>query len=180
MGKFLLCVFALVFIVLPASADANARLVSVTPVSGGCVSGPTGTFVQSWDVEIGETYTIRITHVTECANNGTDPTLNVRVNSTVVGNTDLVATFVAPGVYEFDFTMPLDALCTLPIFYCTTPGAGNTGLFVHRDDGVAFQAHLRASSFEPGCTNPTELIGPECGPVPVRDASWGAIKTLYN
>jgi hypothetical protein len=180
MDKYLLCILVLTLVFLPVSANANARLVSVTPVSGGCVSGPTGPFVQSWDVEVGETYTIRITHVTECANNGTDPTLNVRVNSTVVGNTDLVATLVAPGVYEFDFTMPLDALCTLPIFYCTTPGEGNSGLLVNRDDGGAFQAHLRASSFDVGCTNPVELWGPECDTVPVRESSWGAIKTLYD
>ena len=180
MSKFLLIVSILMLAVLPATTHANARLVSVTSVSGGCVSGPTGPFVQSWDVEVGETYRIQISHVTECANNGTDPTLNVRVNSTVVGNFDLVATNVGPGVYEFDFTLPMDALCTLPIFYCTTPGDGSSGLFVWRDDGAPWQAHLRASSFQPGCTYPTELIGPDCGPVPTENSTWGAIKTLYN
>lgn len=170
----------LVLAVLPVLAHANARLVSVTSVSGGCVSGPTGGSVQAWDVEPGETYTLTITHVFECANNGTDPTLNVRVNSTTNGNVDLVAVNVGPGVYEFDFTMPEDGVCTYPIFYCTTPGDGFSGIFVIRDDGGPFQAHLRAATFDPGCTNPKEIIGPDCQTVPVEESSWGAIKMLYN
>jgi hypothetical protein len=178
--RYLVCFAVLTLAVLPVIAHANARLVSVTPVAGGCVSGPTGPTVQAWDVEPGETYTLRLTHVLECANGGTDATLNVRVNSTTHGNTDLVATNVAPGVYEFDFTMPTDAVCTFPILYCTTPGDGSSGIFVHRDDGVTFQAHLRAASFEAGCTNPTSLLGPACQPVPVETSTWGAIKTLYN
>ncbi|UCH85094.1 MAG: hypothetical protein JSW50_05235, partial [Candidatus Latescibacterota bacterium] len=180
MSKYLACITILVLIALPTITHANARLVSVTSVSGGCVSGPTGPSVQSWDVEPGETYTITIADVLECANNGTDPTLNVRVNSTATGNTDLVAVNVAPGVYAFDFTLPADALCTFPIFYCTTPGEYSTGLLVIRDDGVNFQAHLRASSFDAGCTNPIELVGPECETVPVEKSSWGAIKALYD
>jgi hypothetical protein len=166
--------------VLPAIAFANARLVSVTAVSGGCVSGPTGPTVQSWDVEPGETYTLTISNVLECANGGTDPTLNVRVNSEGHGNTDLVATLVEPGVYQFDYTMPEDGTCTFPIFYCTTPGQPATGLFVIRNDGVSFQAHLRAASFDPGCTNPTEIPGPYCLVVPAEESTWGGIKTLYE
>ena len=37
------------------------------------------------------------------------------MNSSNTGNTDLVATLVAPGVYEFDFTMPADGICTYPM-----------------------------------------------------------------
>jgi hypothetical protein len=178
--RYFVCITILALAVLPVIAHANARLVSVTPVSGGCVSGPTGPTVQAWDVEPGETYTLTITHVLECANNGTDPTLNVRVNSTTSGNTDLVAVNVAPGVYEFDYTLPADAVCTFPIFYCTAPGDNFSGLFVIRNDGVGFQAHLRAASFDPGCTNPTEILGPDCQTVPIEESSWGTIKTLYN
>jgi hypothetical protein len=166
--------------VVPAVAGATGQLTSVTAVSGGCVSGPTGGAVQAWDVEPGETYTLTISHVLECANNGTDPTLNVRVNSTDHGNTDLVAINVAPGVYEFNFTLPSDAGCTFPIFYCTTPGLGNTGIKVIRDDGGDFQAHLRAAAFGPGCTNPTEIRGPDCDVVSVEEANWGLTKTLYR
>lgn len=79
--------------IAPGLAMADARLTSVVPVDGGCVSGPTGPAVQAWDVEPGETYTLTINDVLECANGGTDATLPVRVNDTAVGNTDLVATF---------------------------------------------------------------------------------------
>jgi hypothetical protein len=102
------------------------------------------------------------------------------VNSTTSGNTDIVAVNVAPGVYEFDYTLPADGVCTFPIFYCTTPGEGFSGLFVFRNDGGGFQAHLRAASFDPGCTNPTEILGPDCMVVPTEKSSWGAIKALYN
>jgi len=177
---YLFSIMILTLAILPAIAHANARLVSVTSVSGGCVSGPTGPAVQAWDVEPGHTYTLTIVDVLECANGGTDATLNVRVNSSTTGNTDLVATNVAPGVYEFDYTLPTDAVCTFPVFYCTTPGAGNTGLFVIGDDGVGFQAHLRAASFDPGCTNPMSILGPNCQTVPTEESSWGAIKALFN
>lgn len=167
----------------------TARLVSVTPVNGGCISGPTGGTTQAWDIEPGFTYRLRLEDVTECANNGTDPTLDIRINSSIPGHeyTDLVATNVAPGVYEFDFTLPAEAWCTLPILYCTTPGEWlTTGLFVRRDDGatnnngIPFTSHLRASSWDAGCTNPQMIPGPECGALPVEKSSWGTIKAIYE
>ncbi len=178
--RYLVYTILFTLAMMPALSHAAARLVSVTAVSGGCVSGPSGATTQFWDVEQAETYTIRISHVLECANGGTDPTLNVRVNNTDFGNTDLVATNVAPGVYEFDFTLPVDAGCTFPINYCTTPGSNSTGIKVIRDDGVGNQAHLRASSFGAGCTNPTEILGPDCAPVPTEESTWGKIKALYR
>ena len=180
-------------VLLPAFAQAlekgTARLVSVTPVDGGCVSGPTGATTEAWDIAPGYTYTLRLEDVTECANGGTDPTLDVRINSSIPGHeyTDLVATYVAPGVYEFDFTLPAEAWCTLPILYCTTPGEWlTTGLFVRRHDGgtnsngVPFTSHLRASSWYPGCTYPTMILGPECGAVSNEESTWGTIKSLYR
>ncbi|MDH4036954.1 MAG: hypothetical protein OEX18_06420 [Candidatus Krumholzibacteria bacterium] len=178
--RYLFYVAMLGIAVIPAMASANARLISVTSVSGGCVSGPTGPAVQAWDVEPGETYRLTIDNVAECANGGTDATLNVRVNSSGSGNFDLVATYVADGVYEFDFTMPSDATCTFPIFYCTTPGSSSTGIFVTRNDGGMFQAHLRAATFEPGCTNPEEILGPDCQTVPTENTTWGAVKDHYR
>jgi hypothetical protein len=167
----------------------TGRLTNVTAVDGGCLSGPSGSTTQAWDIEPGYTYTLTIEDVTECANGGTDSTLNVRLNSSIPGHeyTDLVATNVAPGVYQFDFTLPAEAWCTLPILYCTTPGEWlTTGLFVRRDDGatnsngVPYTSHLRASSWFPGCTQPTMILGPECGAVPVEPASWGTIKAQYR
>ena len=80
--RYLVVIAVLALSGLPVLAFANASLISVTSVSGGCVMGPTGPFVEAWDVEPGETYLLTINNVTECANGGTDPTLNVRVNST--------------------------------------------------------------------------------------------------
>ena len=104
----------------------------------------------------------------------------MRVNSTGFGNTDIVATNTAPGTYTFSFTLPVAATCTFPIFYCTTPGQANSGLKVLRNDGGPFQAHLRASTFGPGCTSPTPITGPGCIDTPVRSATWGMVKTYYR
>jgi len=178
--RYGIVIAVLALALLPAMAHANARLVSVVPTAGGCVSGPTGPSVQAWDVEPGETYTLTLTNVAECGNGGTDPTINVRVNSTTHGNTDIIATYVADGVYEFDYTMPSDAVCTFPIFYCTTPGQAFTGIFAIRDDGVMYQAHLRAASFDGACMNPVQLKGPACLTVPTDEASWGRVKAIYE
>jgi hypothetical protein len=180
MRRYLPALAAIAMLAAPSLALANARLISVTPLDGGCVSGPTGPTVQAWDVEPGKTYQMTISNVTECANGGTDATLNVRVNSTSSGNTDLIATMIAAGTYQFSFTIPLGATCTLPIFYCTTPGNANSGLFVWRNDGVAYQAHLRAATFDAGCTNPAEILGPDCLVVPSRPSSWGRVKQIYR
>ena len=162
----------------PALALADARLVNVVALNGGCVSGPTGNSTQFWDVQPGKTYQLTIEGVTECGNAGTAPTINVRLNSSGSGNTDLVATKVSTGTYTFSFTVPIDATCTFVIFYCTTPGQANSGLMVLRNDGGKFQAHLRASSFGPGCSAPTPITG--CTTVPVRSTTWGLLKVHYR
>ena len=171
---------ALAALTLPSLALANARLISVVPTDGGCVSGPTGPAVQFWNVEPGKTYELTISNVSECANGGTDPTLNVRVNSSNSGNTDIVATLVVPGTYKFTYTLPPNGMCTFPIFYCTTPGQNNSGLVVQRNDGGAFQAHLRAATFGPGCTNPQPILGGDCAIVPTRPSTWGRVKSFYR
>lgn len=165
---------------LSSLAQANARLVSVTALDGGCVSGPRGNAVQVWDVQPGRTYSLTISDVTECADGGTDATLGVRVNSSATGNTDVVATRVSPGVYRFSFTLPANAVCTYPIRYCTTPGKASSGYFVLRDDGGSFQAHLRAATFGPGCTKPSTITGADCKPVPTVMRTWGELKLIYR
>lgn len=180
-------------LVLPATVFAldkgTGRLVSVTPVDGGCISGPTGSTTEAWDIQPGYTYKLTIDGVTECANGGTDPTLNVRVNSSIPGYeyVDIVATYVSPGVYEFNYFLPAEAWCTLPILYCTTPGEWlTTGLFVRRHDGatnsngIPYTSHLRASTWGLGCTNPMMIVGPECGVVPTNESTWGSVKTIYQ
>jgi len=169
----------LALLVAPTMAQANARLTQVTPLDGGCVVGPVGSSVQKWDVEAGRTYRVRLEQVTECADGGTAATLDVRVNSSVTGNLDLVAQQVSAGVYTFDVTLPLNASCTLPVFYCTTPGRANTGLNAIRDDGGAFQAHLRIATFGEGCTTPTPYTA-GCESVPTRARTWAAVKQVYR
>lgn len=178
--RYVMLAAILALALVPVLAHANARLTNVTPVDGGCVSGPTGSSVQAWDIENGKTYTVRIEGVTECADGGTAATLGVRVNSFPNGNTDLVADFVEAGVYEFNFTMDEEGVCTFPINYCTTPGESNTGIVVTRDDGGTFQAHLRSATFEEGCINPVTNIGEGCDVVGVEESSWGALKAIFN
>ncbi|MFM8558429.1 MAG: hypothetical protein ACKOC6_02295, partial [bacterium] len=108
----------------------------------------------AWDVEAVKTYRLRITEMWEWGTLEGPAALGVRVNSSKTGNTDLVATWVSDGTYEFDFTLPANAGSTMPIFYCTTPGQANTGLLVTRNDGGKYQAHLRVATFSPGCKNP--------------------------
>ena len=180
------CAAACALLILPAVAHAQfmngtARLVSVTPVDGGCLYGPSGNYVQLWDLEPGFTYTLTISNVTECANGGTDPTLNVQVRNGTTGNMNIVATYVSPGAYQFNVTMPADAQCTYPIIYCISPSPPVSALFVIRNDGSPFQAHLRASTFGPGCTNPEEIYEwPYCGAVPAENSTWGRVKSLYR
>ena len=173
-------IVALAIAAVPAIAPATplglARLVNVVAVDGGCLSGPTGPSVQSWEVEPGKTYTATIVNVTECANGGTDPTLGVRINSSLSGNTDVVATRVAPGTYQFEYIVPADARCTMPVFHCTTAGAANSGAFTRRSDGGSHQAHLRAASFGSACANPQGV----CQQTPARPRSWGRLKMIYR
>jgi hypothetical protein len=173
-------IIALVVAAVPATALAArlgvARLVNVVAVDGGCLSGPLGPAVQSWDVESGKTYTVTIDNVTECASGGTDPTLGVRVDSSISGNTDIVATRVGPGTYQFDYRVPANARCTMPILHCATAGAANSGSFTRRSDGGSYEVHLRAASFGPACANPQEV----CELTPARSHSWGRLKTIYR
>jgi hypothetical protein len=178
--RYLLPLASIACLAVPSLALANAELINVVPTDGGCISGPTGASVQFWDVQPGKTYQLTISNVAECGNNGTDATINVRVNSTGSGNTDIVATMVSPGVYTYSYTVPAGATCTMTLFYCTTPGKNNTGLFVDRNDGGSFQAHLRVSSFGAGCTNPTPILGPDCQSVPVRPSTWARVKSYYR
>lgn len=179
-NRYVMLAVILALALVPVFAHANARLTNVAPVDGGCVSGPTGPSVQAWDIEQGYTYTVTIEGVTECAEDGTAATLDVRVSSTPNGNTYLVANYVSAGVYEFNFTMPEEGVCTFPIYYCTVPYDDSTGIVVIRDDGVGFQAHLRSATFEGGCTNPVENIGEGCDVVGVEESSWGTLKATFN
>jgi hypothetical protein len=162
---------------IPAQAVSGARLISVTPKDGGCVAGPTGPNVEAWDVQPGKTYTVTIDHVTDCANGGTDATIQLIVKSTALGNTVVTANQTATGTYAFDYLIPFNACETSPIQYCTTNGAPNTGFTVGRHDTGLSQAHLRASTFGANCSSPTPIT---CGLTPTQNKTWGEIKQYYR
>jgi hypothetical protein len=132
----------------------NGRVTSVVAVDGGCVSGPTGPNVQSYDVVQGKTYTVTLEQVIDCANGGTDATIQVMVKNSDTGNQCYTATLVAVGTYTFDVVMPPNACNTYPIDYCTDNCDSSTGLRARRGDGGCAQVHLRAATFGPGCTAP--------------------------
>ena len=159
--------------VLSTSAHAAARLVSVTPVDGGCVAGPTGPTVEAWDVQVLKTYTVTFDDVTECSGANID----VIVQNWYGTFVDLVATMVSPGVYSFRYTVPENACETSPIKYCVTPGEPSTGHTLGRHDTGLYQGHLRASIWSTGCTNPAVIT---CPAVPSLSRTWGMIKTLYR
>ncbi len=177
LGILAITVMFLGLTAISAPAQAGARLVNVIALDGGCLSGPTGVSVESWDAVPGKSYQLTIDQVTECADGGMAPTLNVRVNNTAVGNTDLIATWVSPGIYQFSYTLPVTSCETFPIFYCTTPGASNTGTLVVRHDTGQFQAHLRAATFGPACSLPAAIL---CLPTPTRPSTWGQVKSIYR
>ena len=170
----------LLLLALATRAHAGARLINVTPTDGACVAGPIGGSVQFWEVEPGRSYELTLSNVLDCAASGTPPTIGVRLNSSSAGNTDAVATLEADGTYKFTVTIPANALCTMPIFYCTTPGMSNTGMFVQRDDGLEFQAHLRMCTFGADCTDPTVITGTDCRLTPTRSRTWSQVKSIYR
>jgi hypothetical protein len=139
------------------------RLSSVVPLDGGCVfqdSLPLNA-VESWDVAEARAYQITLTNVIDCANAGTDPTLEVMVRSSNTGNVCVSATQIATGSYTFAVMMPPNACNTYPIHYCTSCSP-NLGFFARRADGGPKQSHLRASHFTTACGCPTQDI--DCTP----------------
>ena len=121
---------------------------AVTP--GACVQSTVNGNNQFWDIAQGNTYIITLSNVTDCANGGTDATIEVIVKNSNTGNTCVTASLVSTGVYEFEFTMPAEACATFPILYCTNNCSSNSGTFVQDllQDGVG---HLRTSYFDGNC-----------------------------
>ena len=52
------CAILIFPVTVSALEKGTGRLVSVIPVDGGCVSGPTGATVEFWGIEPGYTYTV--------------------------------------------------------------------------------------------------------------------------
>src|SRR5262249_13802920 len=57
-----------------------------------------------------------------------------------------------PSIYTATITIPAVSCSTTNIKYCGPPS-----MFVRRNDGQEFEAHLRASTFGANCSNPTTI-----------------------
>lgn len=206
---------------LPAIVFANARVLSVRPLDGGCVAAPIGRPARTWDLQPGKRYEIVLSQVSSCEHGSGDGlhgsgghddddshggyddwrdrgdddddrhrdddedeeearTLNVRINSTSAGNTDLVATRIGHGQYRVVYSVPARATCTMPIFYCTSPGRPTSGRIVTAVDDSHVQAQLRAAQFSAGCTQAVPVSGSDCLSTPVLWRSWGQVKLFYR
>ena len=137
-----------------ARAGANlgqGKVVNVVPANTECIAGPSGPGVQSWDVQQGGTYIVTIAGVTDAGNGGTDPTIEVIVKNSNIGNECLTAVQQGTGVYQFTITMPANSCQTFPITYGSTGCDPSTALFARRNDGGNFESHLRAATFDSSC-----------------------------
>ena len=164
-------------LLLPGAAHASARLISVLPRDGGCVGDPTGRHIETWPVQPGRVYTLRFDHVHDCGHNGTDPTLGVLLVGGGLQSLPLTATRVTCGEYEFDYLVPAGACEDLHVRYGVTDGMPDTGYEAGRHDDGTQQAHLRACTFDPGCTNPKPIV---CGSTATTGSSWGQLKSIYR
>ena len=164
----------------PDPARAGARLHQVVSTNGGCVAGPAGTSLDTWAVAPGFTYALTIDQVTDCANSGTNPTLQVLVRNSLNGNQFVAASKVTTGIYRFNFTMPPASRngCTYPILYCTVGSNPGSGSPVTAYTAGASQARLRAAAFGPRCSQPVPYAS--CTLTPARSSTWGVVRSIYR
>jgi hypothetical protein len=145
----------------PPAANFGSAFVSNVTSSGNCVQSTTnGGGIQFWDIQAGGTYTVTLTGVTDCANQGNDPSIGVVVHNTAGGNIYALAQQQSAGVYTVTITLTTQCL-TMPIEYCThggTPdGPGNypgTGMFAQDAPNGApggHEGHLRTATFDGDC-----------------------------
>jgi hypothetical protein len=200
------CIAAIaVFITMSASADppavvplpptpanfGSAYISNVTSPSNCVYSDTNGGGIQFWDIQAGGTYTVTLSGVTDCANQGNDSSIDVIVHNTAGGNINATANQVdsQQGVYAFTITLSGQCL-TMPIEYCTLashptkdnpdPGPGfqeGTGQFAQDNVGGApggHQGHLRTTIFDTNCVKQEDDT--TCQPTPPPTASITACK----
>jgi hypothetical protein len=128
----------------------NAYISLVTAVNGNCVQSTIDGNTQKWDIQAGGTYEVTLTGVNDCANYGSDPTIQVIVKNSAGGNICVaIANQTAAGVYVFQVTLTTQCL-TLPILYCTSNCDPGTGMFA-RDALAGHEGHLRTATFDGDC-----------------------------
>ncbi len=164
----------------PSLAHSAGWISSITPLNSGCVSGPNPTNnnnVRAWDMQPGKTYKVTLKDVTNCANGGTNASIGIYVKHSILGNTFLTASLVSTGTYTFNYTVPANGCETFPVRYCATQGSPNSGFAAGFQAGTGTTVHLRASTFQAGCTFPVEI---SCTTTPVEPATWGSMKSIYR
>ncbi len=172
----------LCFLMQTANAQftlGTGRVVSVTPLDGGCVSQdlpPSGT--EFWNIEQLLHYRVRLENVTEC--NG--DTIHVHLFNPFRDENDpedayapqcVTAQRVGDGVYEFVAHFPLveragvrlSPCKTYFIRYCTNADCTLGGVLARRSDGGNAPSLLRLSHFDDLCTFLRE--DKHCGPVDI-------------
>jgi hypothetical protein len=152
---------------------------NVTAVNGECVQSTINGQTQKWDIQANGTYMVTLSGVTDCANGGNDPSIQVIVKNSGGGNICVAtANQTATGIYVFQVALTTQCQ-TLPILYCTSNCDPSTGLFA-RDALAGHEGHLRTSTFDAGCTNPvaddTCNGGATPTPTPLPKASITACK----
>src|SRR5262249_33894102 len=133
----------------------NLSLQSVVKAGTACVSGPIGNGVQSWDIQPGGTYTLtfKLLGTSDLCPTPSPETLTLTLSASF-GNLSFTPSKsnTDPSIYTATITIPAVSCSTTNIKYCGPPS-----MFVRRNDGQEFEAHLRASTFGANCSNPTTI-----------------------
>jgi hypothetical protein len=135
----------------------TGRVVSVTPLDGGCISQdlpPSGT--EEWRIQQNHSYLIRLEGVTECSGD----TIHVHLFNPFRREDDpddcyrpkcLPATRVGDGAYQFTVTFAQIEAKSYFIRYCTNADCSSGGVLARRSDGGNAPSTLVLTHFFPGC-----------------------------
>jgi hypothetical protein len=135
----------------------TGRVVSVTPLDGGCISQdlpPSGT--EEWRIQQNHSYLIRLEGVTECSGD----TIHVHLFNPFRDENDpedcyrpkcLPATRVGDGAYQFTVTFDQIEAKSYFIRYCTNADCSSGGVLARRSDGGNAPSTLVLTHFFPGC-----------------------------
>jgi len=140
--------------------DGNG-VFTLTPVGGSCIDSHDGNggSPDNWEVAPGGTYDFTLTGVTECS--GTS--IKVFFQNSGSANFCVVATG-GNGTYSGTFTVPSNNCATTPISYKCDASADCDNLQTYNAKGPFGSniVHLRANTWGPGCTSPTEIACNPC------------------
>ena len=127
------CITAALSVCITMTASAgkpsnlgDAYISSVTSGSNCVANTINGGSVQFWDIQVGGTYTVTLTGVTDCASQGNESQIGVIVHNSTGGNLYYAANYVSVGVYSFTIkSAEWTGQCkTMPIEYCTHDARG--------------------------------------------------------